>query len=185
VIAIEYRLERVLVANYQDMCDAARKARTEFFAYRDRCYRYLGMILGGLASHCQVPDDEVKYLKWNEKFGEERWYRPAEEGRVYTFPGATVFDESDGFWHLGVRIGLTPKNEFPKAYVTFVLCVAEQGEAVLVKMGIDAKPKAVLIEEEAARNVLCESIAEGVIAAFAETKKKPSSGTIGFHANLE
>jgi hypothetical protein len=171
--------------NYQDMCIAAKNAQTEFFAYRDRCFKYLNLIVEGLHSHCGVPDDQITYLKWNGKEGTERWYSPAENGRVYSLPGAVAFDESDGFWHLGLSIGLTPENELPKQRVAFVICVAEQGETVQVKMGIDAKPKTVFIHNEQARNLFCEGIAQGAITAFNEAKKKPKSDTIRFRVNLE
>jgi hypothetical protein len=103
---------------------------------------------------------------------------PPEDGGTYVFPGAIEYDETDGFWNLGVLITLTPDNTFPKQWVTFVLHIKEQNQAPLVKIGLDGKTQVVLLENGNARNHYCELLAEQVVKAFSNPTQP--SKVIGF-----
>lgn len=57
-------------------------------------------ILKGLTSHCGVPDDQVKFLKWERMGDQGGQLSPPENGGLYTLPGAVTYDDSD----VGLRI---------------------------------------------------------------------------------
>lgn len=164
------------------MCAAAETARKRYLDAQQRCWGYLFSILGGLVEHCGVPDDQITFLRWNGLQGDERRYLPLEEGNVYTLTGATVFDESDGYWHLGLLIYLNPRNHLPRLHIVFALCVTERNDAPLVKVGIDGKPRTVFLNNPAARNQFCEEIVQRAISTFEKADyPKVSQQAIGFN----
>ena len=172
----EYSLS---MTKYEEMCEAAKSARKEFLAYQERCWGYFFSIIGGLEDHCGVPEDKITYLKWNGLRDEKRRYLAAEPGVTYALPGTIDYDETDGFWHLGLRIVLGPDNVVPKPWITFALCVKEQNQTPMVKMGINSKPQAVHLDDENARNQYCEIITEQVVKSFSNPTD-PGSKVIGF-----
>lgn len=167
------------MTKYEEMCEAAKNARKEFLAYQQRSWGYFGAIINGLQTHCGVPVDKITYLKWNGHQEEARQYLAAEEGMKYALPGAIDYDEINGFWNLGILITVTPDNVFPKQWVTFALCIKEQNQTPLVKIGLDGKAQLVQLENLGARNQYCEMIAEQVIKAFSDPTE-PGSKVIGF-----
>jgi hypothetical protein len=83
------------MTKYEEMCDAAKTARDEFFAYRKRIWGYFGSVINGLQTHCGVPPQQITYLKWNGHQGEARRYEPPSDSPTdhYTLPGAIEYDE--------------------------------------------------------------------------------------------
>ena len=165
------------MANYSEMRDAALNAQQRFNGMRDRAYGCLGKVVQGLITHCQVPQDKITFLKWNGGLDEQRHYYPADAGQRYSLQGAAVFDDSDGYWHLGIRISLTQLQ-----FVSFALCVTQQDGTIKVKTGVDAKPQTLNIDNEAELRAYCESIADKVIQVYAEPKSSESR-TFGFGGN--
>lgn len=85
---------------------------------------------------------------------------------VYEVPmAAAEFNEEDGFWRVAVRILLTPRNVFPPQQVTFVLCVSEDQNSPVVKIGINEKPKHVHLGNENAVKLFCDGLSQLVILA--------------------
>jgi hypothetical protein len=173
------------MTKYEEMCDAAKTARDEFEAYRKRCGVYFWGLIGALQSHCGVPPEKFTFLKWNGEREEARQYLAAEPGMKYTLPGAIDYDELDGFWNLGVLTTLTPDNVFPKQWVTFVLCIKEQNQSPIVKIGLDGKTQVVDLSNVDARNQYCEILSEKIIEAFKGDPTKPAVKTIGFVLGTE
>jgi hypothetical protein len=167
------------MSSYQEMCETAETERKGFLEQRDRCWGYLFSIVSGLLDHCGVPQDQLAYLKWNGLHGTARRYVDAGDDGEYTLPGATDYDTEDGCWHLGVRIGLTPHNTFPKQYVAFVICVSEQNNFPVVKIGINEKLKHVHLSSEGARNLFCDGLVQQAVKAIANRNTRVSR-TIGF-----
>ncbi len=66
------------MANYTDMCNAARNAQLQSNALRERAFGYFAKILQGLITHCGVPQEAITFLKWNGEAGAKRCYLPAE-----------------------------------------------------------------------------------------------------------
>ena len=162
------------MTNYADMSKAARDSQSLFNSFRGRAYGYLDKILQGLSTHCQVPHDKITFLKLVDEQDGNRTFSPADPGRRYSLSGATVFDDSDGYWNLGIRISLTQLQ-----FITFVLCVTEEGGIVKVKTGRNAKPRVLNLDSEGDINAFCDSIADGVVAVFAEPRSS-NSRTLGF-----
>jgi hypothetical protein len=172
------------MTKYEEMCSAANNARKEFLDCQQRCWAYFYSIIGGLEDHCGVPKEKITYLKWNGQRDGTRRYLPAEPGITYTLPGAIDYDETDGFWHLGLRIVLGPDNVAPKPWVTFALCIKEQNQTPMVKVGIDGKPRTIFLDNENARNQYCEIITEEAVKAFSNPTE-PGIKVIGFVTGTE
>jgi hypothetical protein len=143
-----------------------------------RCWGYLATLMNGLVVYCGIPLERVTYLRWNEATGEERAYKAPEKGQ-YTLPGATEFDQEDGYWHLGVRIELSPPTLFPPEWVFFPLCVTEHEGKPLVKLGVAGEPRRVNPDDPADRNALYEVIFETIKQCY-DSSKKSASKSIGF-----
>ena len=43
------------MTKYEEMCSAAKTARDEFFADRQRIWGYFGSVVNGLQTHCGFP----------------------------------------------------------------------------------------------------------------------------------
>jgi hypothetical protein len=158
------------------MREAARKSQRAFDETRTRAWKSFERILQGLFNHCDVPLDAITLLKWNGRTDDGREYRPADSGK-YTLMGATVFDESDQYWHLGVHIDLSQIH-----FVFFTLCYSERDGIAKIKLGTNGKPEALNIESEENLGAFCESICDAIVRAYGEPK---SSGgqIVGFGAN--
>lgn len=167
------------MTTYKEMCDVAALTRKEHNDYQQRAWGYFISIVKGLVEHCEIPDDRIVYMKWNGRVGEDRVYSMDRDGGRYTLVGAVDFDLSDGFWHLGVKIILTPANSFPHQYVTFLLCVNEQNKVPTVKIGLNAKPRIMHFENLTERDAFCDEIADSIVKDFTEPQK-PTDGRIGF-----
>jgi hypothetical protein len=118
-------------------------------------------------------------LRWNEKMGDLSRYLEAEDGRVYTLAGATVLNESDGFFHLGIRITLSPPEMFPPHSVFFALCVADHEGKAQVKTGHEGKPRLIDLSNANECDEFYDDIVKGVKQCFGDPQK-PGSKIIGF-----
>jgi len=167
------------MSKYDEMCAAAESARKEWFAKQERCWKCLFSLMGGLMNYCGVPDDRITYLRWNGLNGVERNYSRPEGGGSYTLPGATYFDEEDGFWHLGVHIALGPPGHLPPTAVTFVLCVEDQAGHSMLKIGIDGNVGQMDPTDPTQVNAFCDRIFENVKQSFHEPNS-PKRKSLGF-----
>jgi hypothetical protein len=124
------------MTKFQEICEAAKTARSDHFALRDNSWRALNEFLMGYKAYCEIPDDRIKLLKWNGAHGEESKYnREPEEGGIWSLMGATVFDEANELWVLGVVLTLTPNGTFPENWVSFAVCTTEIDGNTQMKIG--------------------------------------------------
>ncbi len=165
------------MANYSDMCNAARNAQLQLYARKERAFASFSKILQGMITHCGVPQEAITFLKWNGEGEENRLYLPAEEGQLYSMQAATQFDESDKYWHLGVRIRLSQLQ-----FVTFALCVGEEDGALKVKAGNGGEPQNFALDSEAEIKMICNSIAEAVILVYSDPRNSTMK-EVGFSPN--
>src|ERR1700684_4410779 len=100
-----------LMSKYQEMCEASIAARKKAIQSRDRCFKHLIFLVNGLAKYCEIPGDKITFLLWNEDRGT---YREADDGMMHGVPDAAFYNKSDGYWHLGVAITLSPKGSIPE-----------------------------------------------------------------------
>lgn len=56
------------MTKYEEMTNAAKEARIAYGQYRERSWRNLWAIVGGLEDLCGVPQDKIVYLKWNGEY---------------------------------------------------------------------------------------------------------------------
>jgi hypothetical protein len=165
------------MSKYEEMYQAAATARKNWYGYRDRAWGYIGTLLRGFYEYCDIPQDRIAYLRWNEKTGEERRYQPADKGD-YSLPGAIVFDPSDDYWHVALSIPLTPVGTFPQDCFGFVLCVREKDSAVYVRVGLKGKTRRIDVADPAQRAAVCDEIVNNTIRFFQDAKKTEKE--IGF-----
>jgi len=164
------------MAKFGEMRNAALRSQREFDGTRDRAWKCFERIIQGLFTHCDVPFDNIRFLKWNGKFDEGRAYRPADSGN-YTLQGAASFDESDGYWHLGLSVHLTQVH-----FILFVLCYSELDGSPRVKLGPKGKPEVLSLESEESLGAYCESICDAGVRAYSEpTSSEPRA--VGFGTN--
>ena len=168
---------------YDDLCKAAEAAEVEFQAYRQRCWSYFGWVIDGLKSHSGVPGQSIVFLKWNGKKGEGRGYLAREDQTTpfYTLPGAAGYDESDGYWHLGICISLA---ESFLGHVSFLLCTNEQNGEPMLRMGLQERPEPVSIDDTAAQKLCCDKLMKRLTKLYSDPTK-PGSKAIGFVLGTE
>lgn len=165
------------MTNYSAMREAALKSQQKFNAMRDRAFGCMAKIVQCLITHCQIPQDTITFLKAEPGEDGQRHYYPAEDGRVYTIPGATVFDDSDGYWTLGIRIDLTQLQ-----FIQFAIRLTEQ-DGVIKTQGANGKLQTLNPDDGPNLQAFCESICDGIVQVYAEPKPSGSS-TFGFGATL-
>jgi hypothetical protein len=165
------------MANYNDMCNAARNAQLQTYTRKERAFASFSRILQGLITYCGVPQEAITFLKWNGEGEENRRYLPAEDGQLYSMQAATQFDDSDKYWHLGVRIRLSQLQ-----FVTFALCVGDEDGTLKVKAGDRGKPQNLALDSDTEIKVLCDSIAEAVIQVYSDPKNSAMKD-VGFSPN--
>src|SRR5690242_982703 len=129
------------MSKYEEICDVAVKARKDWIARRERCWKYMASLTNGFIGYSGIPREQVTFLRSNEAKGEERTYLEAEPGRVYSLLGATVLDKEDDYYHLGVHITLGPASVLSALWISFALCVTEEGGKPKVKLGFSGEPR--------------------------------------------
>lgn len=126
------------MSHYDDFCEANQKNNREWFEFRERSFGHIESLVNSLATEWQIPAGRIGFLKWNGETDDDRLYSESETGR-YTMAGATDYDESDGYWHLGVMVVLSEKT-LPVEWIGFALCVSEDNGKLVVKINADGKP---------------------------------------------
>ncbi len=131
---------------FQQLCDAYKSSRANFFRYRDSCIELLARVAEQLARDWEIPNLRLVPLD-----------RQVESDKRYFPHGATHYDFDDGYFHMGVAFSVyTEPNTFPQDGVVvrlsarqeagkFMLSVAKR-EAKNVGAGDPDKVRAVLDE---------------------------------------
>jgi hypothetical protein len=162
-----------MASKYEEMRGVEETARKNWVAHRERCRQYMASLVVGMLRYCGIPDDRVRYLRWNE---EEGHYSEPEQGQ-YLLPGAMVFDDA-GDCRLGVCIVFTPRGTFPERWASFGLFVSEQGGKVLAQLGPD-KPVPIDLKNQDECNEFYDGIVNRIKQSFTEPQK-PGAESIGF-----
>lgn len=169
------------VSKYDEMCDAAAKARSLREDSRNRSLGYLCRIVNGLIKHCEIPEEQIAYSRWD---GKGNTYQRAEDGMRYTVPGAAVLDEEDGYWRLGIRITLTPAGAWLRHIVFAVLCVSEQEGMPVIKISPTGRPSRLNVDDPNQCGKFFDSIVENIKIGLLDPQKTKSS-QIGFAISTE
>jgi hypothetical protein len=143
---------------------------------RDRAYGCMAKIVQCLITDCQIPQDKITLLKPETGEHGNRTYSPPEDGRKYGVAGATVFDPSDRFWYLGIRIDLTGLQ-----FIQFSISITDQ-DGVIKTRGADGKLQTLDPDDNLSLTAFCESICDGIVQVYSEPKPSGSS-TFGFGAS--
>jgi hypothetical protein len=168
-------------SKYEEMCEAAGTARRLREERHNRCLGYLCRIVSGLIQHCEIPEEQIAYSRWD---GKGNTYQRAEEGMKYTVPGAAVLDEEDDYWRLGIRITLTPAGFWLSHIVFAVLCVSEEGRMPLVKISPRGKPRQLDLDDPNQCREFFDGIVETIKKGLLDPRKAMSS-QIGFVISTE
>lgn len=169
------------MSKYDEMREAAAVRRKDWIACRDRNLRYLIALVNGFVEYCGIPSNQYTFLRWHRAEGETPVYKEAQDNMEYSLPAAVVFDEEDGYWHLGMRVRLTPPGVFPTDWFFFAFCVTEEEGGPMVKVA-SFKPTRVDFSDANWRSVLYDPLVEDVKRGPSDTKKGGLEG-IGFTAN--
>lgn len=167
------------MTKYEEICESSNNAIKRWGEYRDRCWQYHAAIVNGLVRYCEIPSDNVTFLKSNGLPGEERRYRQPEDRGMYTLPGAVTF-EDDEFWHLGFGITLSPKGHFPERWIGGVLCVTEENGQPVVKFGPQGKPQVIDFNNADQCTALYDEIFATLKARFDNPRQITKQKQIGF-----
>jgi hypothetical protein len=163
-----------MASKYEEMCDIAETARKNWFVRRDHCRQHTVSLVVGLLSYCGIPNEAVRFLRWNEK---EQVYSEPEKGN-YLLPGAMVFDDA-GDCRLGICIVLAPPGpSFAEQYVSFGLYVFEQAGKVMAQLG-PSKPMPADPSDSAQCSKFYDVVVDCIIRAFTEPQKS-AADKIGF-----
>lgn len=163
------------MSKFDEMCSAYVSARNKGIAYRDRSFENLGRLVQGLVSYCEIPESHFCYLPLKET--------PV-EGRQYGLAGAIHFDD-DGYWHLGLQLLLRDnESQFSQSRILVVLCLCEQDEKVMVKIGANGKERELDMNDESQCVVFYNDVVEIVKRWFSQLResmeKSGTLRTIGF-----
>jgi hypothetical protein len=115
------------MSKFDELCAAFAAARTEWFAYRDKCQSFAGRLLGGFLKYSECPKEAAI------------WARLSPDG---TAEPAPIFDaiklEDDGLWH--ARLLLTiyeAPNIFPHQPLLIEVSFRRVGDVFSVCLGRD------------------------------------------------
>jgi hypothetical protein len=163
-----------MASKYEEMCDVARTARTNWSAHHQRCRQYMASLVVGMLKYCEVPSERVRYLRWNR---EEETFSEPEKGN-YFFPSAMVFDDA-GDCRLGLSFVLTPPEErFSEQWAAFGLYLFEKAGKVHAQLGLN-KPMPIDLNDTAQCNKFYDVVVDSIKRAFTEPQK-PGAASIGF-----
>jgi hypothetical protein len=126
------------MSKYDDIVKVAADASAAAEASEARCVEYVEKLTKGFSDYCNIPEIRMQYFKW--KTGDTM---PRFSAGTAVPSQAMTFDKQDGFWHLGIALDLFNKRSGPLGFVAFVILVADEAEAVVVKLLSDDKPRAV------------------------------------------
>jgi len=102
---------------FEELCDAYKTTRQNFFRYRDECVEFFVEVVSSLEKEWGIPN--VRYIPLNE---------PAKPGMMYFPHGATHFDEEAGVFVVGVVFAVySAPNAFPQDNIVLRLKVRKSG----------------------------------------------------------
>jgi hypothetical protein len=166
-------------SKYEEMCAAAESARKEWAGQSERCLGYMSTILSGFLDYCGILPDQISLLRWNEVTGPGQAYLEKREGGAYLLSDAIVFDEKDGYWHLGLAITVSLCGVFPPSWFGFAVCVKEKDGQVVVKTGLDGMPRQLDLNQPSQCNAFYEGLARICELSLRDGRKSPSK-RLGF-----
>jgi hypothetical protein len=167
------------MSKYDEMCAAAQLARKDWIEQQSRCWGCLLSLMKGLKDYCAIPTERIRYLRWNGLKGQAGQYEQPDKGGAYNVPAATVFDEEEGFWHLGVLIALTPPRNTPPLAVTFVICIKDEAGKQMIRIGLDEKAHQLDPRDPTQANAFYNRIFKDAMRSCREPYKRKST-TKGF-----
>jgi hypothetical protein len=95
------------MSKYEEICEEFKTADLEWRERERRCRDYMQGLADGFLAHRGVPGDRINLMRWSgqSEAGDEYRLAPPETLR-YGIQQAMRFDESDGYWYLGLRINI-------------------------------------------------------------------------------
>jgi hypothetical protein len=141
------------MSKFEEMCKAFTDARNTWTAYRDRCFQHISTLSTGFVKYCEIPQGRFAFVPDKD----------SEADKQYSPHDAIQFD-SDGYWHLGWRIGLFESpNSFPQRQVVvrFALKESESGK-VMVKRGWEQEAHELDLNNESQCREFYDSITDRI-----------------------
>jgi hypothetical protein len=166
-------------SKYEEMCAAAEMARKEWADQSERCSGYMKFIVNGFLQYCGISPDRITLLRRNGASGPDEAYLEKKEGGHYLLTEAIVFDEKDGYWHMGLAITVSQPGVFPPSWFGFAVCVKEKDGQVVVKTGLDGMPQQLDLNQPAQCNGFYEGLAK-ICEQSLRDGRKPPSKRLGF-----
>lgn len=166
------------MTRYEEMCKVASAAREKWFSRRDCCWQCFASLINSLETYCEIPKEQIVFLKWDESAGKGGSYRPPKEGEMVFLPNAVEYVKDKDEWSLHVLIYLSPPKTFPREYVTFGLFVTEKDEKLFVRIGPE-KPRVIDPNIQTQREEFWQGFVESIRECF-ENPRYPNAREIGF-----
>ena len=169
------------MTKYDYMVEAACTAEKNFNDLQLRSVQLLAAFVTGLATYCDMPLNKITFLRWNRLTDDARQYLDIPDGSPNVLPAAVEFDKTDGFWHVGIVINLSPPNRvFPELWASAVICASEQQGKPVLKIGWREKPQNFNPADSAECQLLYKSVFNKVVGLFSADHSRVDSKAIGF-----
>jgi hypothetical protein len=172
------------MSKYKEMCDAAKAAHKRSIRDRDRCWGYLDSFVVSLLAYCEIPTEQIEFLRWNGEVGQARAYSPPESGGRYGLIGAARLDPDNDCWCLGVSLSLAPANSLLRQWIMFEVCATDRDGKPGIRMGSLEKGREIDFTNQSQLNEFLDDITRQIVLFFGDPKE-PRSKTIGFKYSIE
>ncbi len=143
----------------------------------------MAALVRGLMDYCQIPSEQVSFLKWNGANGQEEEYSAGEGAKQFTLMGAMVEDDSTGEWRLGIRLALTPQSSLQAHWILMVFYVSDSDGTTTVRPSLGSKPRPVNLSDERESSQFYEEIVADIKGAISNPRAASAASKIGFVIN--
>jgi hypothetical protein len=112
---------------FDEICEAYKNSRHEFFDYEGECRKFVVQIVQGLIKYLRCPKEQIKYYPINEE---------PEKNTEYHIGGAMEFNDNDRFWHIGLGITIyEAPRVYPQETIRAELLIKKVDDQYHVKFG--------------------------------------------------
>jgi hypothetical protein len=158
------------MSKYEKMVQAAEEGRENWILRRDSSARFIYQLLKLFMKVCQMPEDRLRILPWDDKAKRFNCGSPEPIEMVLS---STRYDMESDNWQAAIVVYFNPSNYFPRLYVTFVLIVTEHDSKFTAQIGEPGEPQPIDLNVQSQTEQFLETIVEEIKKAMKDPMKSP------------
>jgi hypothetical protein len=171
------------MGKYDEMKAVAIQAQKNWRDRNERARQFILTLVTGWKDYCNIPADQIEYLRSDRTAENERRFKRARDGGKYDPLQAIAYDEEEDEWDVGLFIAFSRIGVSPELNVRFGIFVTERQGKFHVRIG-SGESRTIDLNIQAQRLGFYENLLDDIKDAF-KTDTKPKTKVLGFALSVE